>query len=67
MLQTEAQLIADNFHPNFNASNGWLQSFKNHFGLKQLIISGEAADVPQETIASWFEKLKVLITGEYLK
>ena len=68
MLQTEARLIADKLQqPSFKASNGWLQSFKNHFGLKQLTISGEAADVPQETIEGWFERLKVLMQGYELE
>ena len=53
--------------PNFEAANGWLQSFKNHFGLKQLMISGEEADVPQETIECWFERLKVLIQGNEME
>ena len=61
MLQTGARLIADKLQQsNFKASSGWLQSFKNHF---QLMISGETADVPQETIEGWFERLKVLIQG----
>ena len=34
MLQAEVCLIADKLHqPEFEASNGWLQSFKNHYGL----------------------------------
>jgi len=40
-----------------------LQSFKNHFGLTQLTVSGEVADVPQETKEGWFERLKLLIQG----
>ena len=62
LLQAEAKLIAGKLQqPEFKASSGWLQSFKNHFGLKQLTVSGEAADVPQETTEGWFERLKLLI------
>ena len=39
----------------FKASNGWLQSFKNHFGFKQLTVGKKVAFVPQETIKGWFE------------
>lgn len=68
MLQAEARLIAEKLHqPEFKASNGWPQSFKTHFGLKQLTVSGEAADVSQETIHGWFERLKVLIQGYQLE
>ena len=68
MLQTEARLIAEKLHqPEFKASNGWLQSFKNHYGLKQLTVSGEAADVQQETIDGWFERLRALVQGYKLE
>ena len=37
-------------YSQFKASHGWLESFKS---LKQLTVSGEAADVSEETVESW--------------
>ena len=68
ILQAEACLITEKLHqPEFKASNGWLQSFKNHYGLKQLTVSGEAADVQQKSIDGWFERLKALVQGYKLE
>ena len=36
-------------------------------GLKQLTVSGEAADIRQETIDGWFERLKALVQGYKLE
>ena len=65
LLQEEALQIARGIDPNtcFKASNGWLDSFKKRHNIKQMIISGECADVQEETVAGWHERVKVLMDG----
>uniref|UniRef100_A0A1X7V775 HTH CENPB-type domain-containing protein n=1 Tax=Amphimedon queenslandica TaxID=400682 RepID=A0A1X7V775_AMPQE len=64
-LQEEAMKIAEKLScsSQFKASNGWLQSFKKHHKLKQLTVSGEAADVSEETVENWHERLKLILAG----
>ena len=65
LLQEEALQIVKTIDPEtkFKASNGWLESFKRRHNLKQMTISGECADVQEETVAGWIERLKILISG----
>ena len=65
LLKEEALLIAKKLDPetSFKASNGWLDSFKKHHNIKNMKVSGECGDVSEETVTSWFECLKVLISG----
>ena len=48
---------------DFKASNGWLEHFKKHFGLRQTRIVGEAGDVSITTIKTWMEGLPEIIQG----
>ena len=59
MLQEEALHIAKclNSDSTFKASNGWLESFKKRNNIKQMSISGECGDVPEETVSGWHERL----------
>ena len=50
-------------HHQFKASNGWLGSFKKCHNIRQFIISGEAADVSNETVEGWHERLKSIMAG----
>ena len=63
MLQ-EACIIAGKLgHPEFKASNGWLQSFKLRHNLKQLTVCGKSAEVREETVEVWHERMKGLVIG----
>ena len=46
MLQEEAEKMS---HHQFKASNGWLESFKKRHNIRQFTVSGEAADILDET------------------
>ena len=64
MIQKEAKLIAAKLgNSEFKASNGWLESFKRRHNLKQFSVSGEAADISEETVQSWYERIKNITQG----
>lgn len=48
---------------SFTASNGWLQSFKQKYGINSKVLSGESADIVNLDLSSYYEvieeKLKV--------
>ena len=68
MLKEEAMLIKARLNRDelaaFTASNGWLEKFKQTYGLRETRITGEADDIPRMTIQSWIERLPEL-TAEY--
>ena len=47
----------------FSASNGWLQSWRKRFNVKVALLSGEAADVREEDVMKWMERLPTLCEG----
>ena len=61
MLKEEAMLIKERLNKDdlatFIASNGWLEKFKQTYGLCETRITGEADDIPRMTIQSWVESL----------
>jgi len=64
MLQEEARLVAEKMgYREFKASNGWLENFKKRHNLRQFAVSGEAADVAEETVEGWHERMKILMEG----
>ena len=67
MLKDEAMLIKERLNKDelatLTASNGWLEKFKQTYGLRETMITGEADDIPKMTIQSWIERLSVLTSG----
>ena len=63
MIETNPEL--DGFH----ASNGWLESFKITYGIRETttVISKEAGDVPITTVKAWMERLPELVKGYSLE
>ena len=51
----------------FTASNCWLETFKQTYGLRETRITGEADDIPKMTIQSWIERLPELTSGYELR
>lgn len=71
MLKEEAMLIKEKLGKNdvaaFTASNGWLEKFKQTYGIRETRVTGEADDIPTMTIQSWIERLPELTEGYELK
>ena len=65
LLQEKAMALAkarDNDTP-FAASNGWLEAWKKRNNIKGAVLSGKAADVREEDVTSWKERLGDLCKG----
>ena len=71
MLKEEAMLIKERLNKDeldeFTASNGWLETFKQTYGLRETRITGEVDDIPKMTIQSWIERLPELTSGYELR
>ena len=67
MLKEEAILIKERLSKHelatFTASNGWLETLKQTYGLRETRITGEANDIPKMTIQSWIGHLPELTSG----
>ena len=48
---------------DFNASNGWLQRWKDNYGIRERRICGEGDDVPVITVHAWIERLPEITQG----
>ena len=48
---------------SFKASKGWLQSFKQRHNIVQLVVSGEAGDVRQDTVDPGWNDFRLLCKG----
>ena len=64
MLQQEAlQLARVLGKEGFKASNRWLDCFKKRHNIKNIIISGKSADISEQTVEAWMERLHTLLEG----
>ena len=70
MLKEEAMLIKEILNKDelalSTASNGWLEKFKQTYGLHQTRITDEADEIPKMTIQSSTERLPELNSGQKL-
>ena len=58
LLQAKAsELSREMGHDGFTASNGWLHRFQKRHNIKCSVLSGESADVKEEVVAEWSERL----------
>ena len=63
IIQSKALWFAERLHFNdFQASNGWLASWKHRYNIKQFKISGESADVDVNVVNQFKERLPDLIS-----
>ena len=62
MLQEEALQVASRLG---NTSNGWLKAFKKRNNIKQLVVSGESANVSDVTIEARLERLPSILRGYF--
>lgn len=64
ILQEKALIFAIEMgHDDFSASNGWLQSFRQHYNISYAALSGEAAEVKEETVTDWHKRLPTICQG----
>ena len=61
MIQQQALDYAKELNkPDFKASNGWLQRFKDRHNIGSATLSGERASVDLGSVASWKERLPTI-------
>jgi hypothetical protein len=63
MFQTKAKEIAQRLHvENFQASNGWLESFRTSHNTNLRFLSGESAAVGMEAVEDWKSRLQQVLS-----
>ena len=68
IMQEKARHIAAEIrYSDFKGSNGWLQRFKQRWGLSSRKLSGESASMDEAVVNSWKRGLPVLLSGYELK
>lgn len=64
LVKAKAREIAEQSgYSNFTASDGWLQKWRKRHNISFKCISGEAADVNQEDVNQFMEKLPSMLLG----
>ena len=68
MLKKETMAIKETLQGStldqFRPSDGWLDTWKRAYVIKERQMVGEAGDAAEETITSWMERIQEL-TEEY--
>ena len=71
MLKEGAMLIKERLNKDelatFTASNGWLEKFKQTYGLSETRITDPVDDIPKMIFQSWIERLPELTSGYELR
>ena len=64
MIQEQARMIAlSKGIADFEGSNGWLRTYTQRHSISQAILSGESADVREETVSDWVKRIPELVKG----
>ena len=64
LIQEKAMMLSLELnHDDFSASNGWLESFQKCHNTATSVLSGEAADVPQDAVDQWQSRLALVCEG----
>ena len=67
MVKEEAMTIKESLQDSsldqFRAWDGWLDTWKSAYAIKERRIVGEAGNVAEETITSWMERIQELTEG----
>ena len=67
MLKEEVMAIKESLQHSsldqFRASDGWLDTQKSAYAIKERQIVDEAGDVAEETVTSWMERIQKLTEG----
>lgn len=64
MIKEKALQLAEKHNlKDFSASNGWIDRFKKRYDIVQKKVCGEKADVNENVVKDWEEKLLSLIEG----
>ena len=68
MIQERACLYtAELSHEGFTASNGWLYRWQKRHNVRMATLSGEAADVNEEVVEDWDQRLESICRGYQLR
>jgi hypothetical protein len=54
-------------HDDFSASNGWLNAWQKPYGVKLALLAGESADVPEDAVKDWAQRLPDIIKDYDMK
>ena len=67
ILKEEAMAMKESLQDSsldqLRALDGWLDTWKSAYAIKERRIVGEAGDVAEETVASWMERIQELTEG----
>ena len=68
MIQERARFYAAELsHEGFTASNGWLDRWQKRHNVRLATLSGEAADVNEEVVEDWGQRLESICRGYQLR